>query len=84
MKSPCTGRCQVDFNNLTCRGCNRTTEEIALWTTYSEEEQITIIERIEKEKTKARLEPLQKELLELNPEELALLLNEIQKSLEHI
>jgi predicted Fe-S protein YdhL (DUF1289 family) len=44
MLSPCIHVCKL--NNDVCVGCYRTLEEIANWTNYSEEQRLTIIDRI--------------------------------------
>lgn len=39
--SPCTGECRVGAQGV-CRGCGRTLEEIAAWSTASEEQRAAI------------------------------------------
>ena len=43
--SPCINVCVTDPNSDLCYGCARTTSEIAKWSSYSDEEQIEVINR---------------------------------------
>lgn len=47
MESPCVNICEIEDGK--CAGCGRTLEEIANWTSYSEEERARILERISNE-----------------------------------
>lgn len=40
--SPCTGECRVGTQGI-CRGCGRTLEEIAAWSTASEDQRAAIV-----------------------------------------
>ena len=44
--SPCRGRCDIDNQTLTCKGCGRTLEEISMWTTLSPMEKSVINQRV--------------------------------------
>lgn len=48
IKSPCNNICKLDDNDV-CIGCKRTIEEIAKWSTYSDEEKLEVIKRLENE-----------------------------------
>ena len=47
--SPCVSICKVE--NKFCIGCGRTLDEIASWTTMTEQERQEVLERIERDKT---------------------------------
>ena len=38
LPSPCISICRMDLRNGLCEGCLRTTDEIAVWSTATEEE----------------------------------------------
>ncbi|HVJ55048.1 MAG TPA: DUF1289 domain-containing protein [Aliidongia sp.] len=40
--SPCTGICQLDDQTGLCRGCFRTIEEIARWSTMGRAERVVV------------------------------------------
>lgn len=44
--SPCIGVCQLDAASGLCRGCMRSTEEIAAWPTADDTEKLEIIGRL--------------------------------------
>jgi predicted Fe-S protein YdhL (DUF1289 family) len=44
--SPCIGVCQLDGRTQACIGCGRTIDEIAAWSSLSEEERRAIIARL--------------------------------------
>lgn len=46
MKSPCILVCSIDMETGFCFGCGRTREEIAGWTTYSDDERDNIMSRL--------------------------------------
>lgn len=46
--SPCIGICKMNPITKLCEGCQRTIEEIAAWSSLSEQEKITINERLER------------------------------------
>ena len=48
--SPCVGVCQLHITLDICVGCLRTSKEVALWPSYSEDEQRTVLKSIEKRK----------------------------------
>lgn len=43
MKSPCVNVCVMDPERGVCRGCCRTLEEIAAWSSLGEEEQARVL-----------------------------------------
>jgi uncharacterized protein len=45
--SPCTQICKIDAFTGTCIGCKRTSQEITEWSSYSEEQRINIMEKLE-------------------------------------
>ena len=44
-ESPCIKVCQLDLDNR-CRGCGRTIDEIARWSTMTTAERITVNKRL--------------------------------------
>ena len=44
VKSPCNGICTLDITD-TCRGCQRTREEISKWYVMSNQEKLAILNR---------------------------------------
>ena len=49
--SPCVGYCRMDAANLYCDGCLRTIDEIAAWSTATEETRWTILHAVEERRT---------------------------------
>jgi uncharacterized protein len=47
--SPCIGRCTTTFDDI-CKGCGRTWLEVANWVLMSEQEQISVLRRLEIER----------------------------------
>lgn len=45
--SPCRSECELDSNGLKCNGCNRTKEQIKLWSSFTLEEKLTIMTQLE-------------------------------------
>ncbi|WP_375750507.1 DUF1289 domain-containing protein [Vibrio sp. HN007] len=45
--TPCTGRCELDEGAI-CKGCFRSSSEIADWVNKSEDEKISIVIRCKK------------------------------------
>jgi len=50
MKSPCTRDCRLDDNDL-CLGCFRLIDEIYDWKSFTEDEQLKIINLISERKS---------------------------------
>ena len=46
MESPCNKICTIDAATGWCRGCGRTLDEIAAWSTAGEAGQRAIVERL--------------------------------------
>ncbi|MCA8970923.1 MAG: cysteine-rich CWC family protein [Planctomycetes bacterium] len=46
VRSPCTGTCTLDETTDTCRGCGRTSHEIARWPTASSIDRARILMRL--------------------------------------
>ena len=46
MKSPCINVCTMDPERGVCRGCCRTLEEIAAWSTMGEDEQARVLDAL--------------------------------------
>ncbi|MGV3510969.1 MAG: DUF1289 domain-containing protein [Novosphingobium sp.] len=44
--SPCTGVCEIDNRDETCRGCHRTLDEITAWFTATAQEKHTILQAL--------------------------------------
>ena len=44
--SPCIDVCQLDTATGLCRGCLRTMQEIAAWTTYSAAQKRVVLSRL--------------------------------------
>lgn len=44
--SPCIKDCRIDLTTGTCRGCRRTLDEIAGWTTFSVDEKLRVLRRV--------------------------------------
>ncbi|PZP57651.1 MAG: DUF1289 domain-containing protein [Azospira oryzae] len=49
--SPCIKVCAVDPATGLCRGCFRTLEEIASWSSYSDREKLEVWKRLEARRT---------------------------------
>jgi len=47
MQTPCIGICVLASGK--CKGCNRTRKEIADWTSMTETERDTVMQRVKKE-----------------------------------
>jgi hypothetical protein len=47
VQSPCVGVCDLDEAGY-CRGCRRTIDEVAAWTTYSEAERAAVIGQLDR------------------------------------
>ena len=45
--SICQARCTTPLGDPVCRGCGRTFEEVTNWVTYTYEQKIKVVERIE-------------------------------------
>ncbi|MHA7773088.1 DUF1289 domain-containing protein [Roseibium sp. M-1] len=43
MKSPCINICQIDQESGLCTGCLRTLDEIACWSSYTEQKRNEIL-----------------------------------------
>jgi predicted Fe-S protein YdhL (DUF1289 family) len=50
MISPCIKICDLDPNKKFCIGCFRTIEEISMWSSFSNEQQIMIVKNLEERK----------------------------------
>ena len=50
VKSPCNELCLVDEDTGLCVGCLRTSDEIALWSKYTNEQKADVIEEIKNRK----------------------------------
>ncbi|WP_413481403.1 DUF1289 domain-containing protein [Serratia proteamaculans] len=46
VRSPCNNVCQIDAEKLWCRGCWRTLDEIAAWSSADDQEKRAIWQRI--------------------------------------
>lgn len=67
MITPCISLCKIDKDTRTCSGCNRTIDEIRLWSRYTDEERMNVMKRLgygermgREEKIKQRLTPPEK------------------------
>ena len=45
-RSPCVGICSTTYGDLVCRGCRRFAHEIVGWNGYTEEQKISVLERL--------------------------------------
>ena len=45
MITPCVKKCKIDYNRI-CIGCQRTIEEISMWTKMTEEEKGKVLWRL--------------------------------------
>jgi len=46
VKSPCVGKCTYDISIKECSDCRRTSEEICKWYVMTDDEKLTVLERI--------------------------------------
>ena len=53
VKSPCTDLCIIDEDTGLCIGCLRTSEEIAEWGNFSDDQKRAILKEVETRKEKA-------------------------------
>ena len=53
IESPCVNICVLDAHRRLCRGCARTLEEIANWTTYTRAEKLAVLQRVAERKLTA-------------------------------
>jgi predicted Fe-S protein YdhL (DUF1289 family) len=44
--TPCISVCQMDPSTQTCKGCNRTAQEIREWMRYDDEKRMEIMRRL--------------------------------------
>ena len=52
--SPCVNVCVMDDARGVCRGCRRTLDEIARWSTYSRAEKLAVLEKVAQRNAQAR------------------------------
>lgn len=45
--TPCVGVCVIDSQSALCKGCGRTTQEIAQWTSFTVSERQQIMQQLE-------------------------------------
>lgn len=50
VKSPCIGKCTYDITIQKCNDCHRTKEEISIWYVMTDDEKLTVLERIMNER----------------------------------
>jgi predicted Fe-S protein YdhL (DUF1289 family) len=60
MITPCIAICKIDNETAVCRGCGRTTEEIRMWTKYTDEERMEVVKRLGYGKRRGRDEKLRR------------------------
>jgi len=53
--SPCIGVCRLDAAGL-CEGCHRTTDEIAHWIAYSDEQRLRLMNDVLPERARQHME----------------------------
>ena len=53
MKSPCNKVCVLDAAQRSCLGCRRTLEEIANWSSMTDDEQRAVLAQLEKRRAAA-------------------------------
>ena len=53
--SPCIGVCRLDADGL-CEGCHRTTDEIAHWMAYSDEQRLHLINDVLPQRARQHVE----------------------------
>ena len=46
VKSPCIGKCNYDSSLETCADCRRTKQEISTWYVMTDDEKLTVLERL--------------------------------------
>lgn len=46
VKSPCIGKCTYDITIQKCNDCGRTKEEITAWSTMTDDEKLSVLERL--------------------------------------
>jgi uncharacterized protein len=46
VKSPCVGKCTFDISIRECSDCRRTSDEICRWYVMTDDEKLTVLERI--------------------------------------
>jgi len=46
MITPCVGICKIDNETQICKGCNRTVEEIRMWSRYTDLERMDVMRRL--------------------------------------
>ena len=46
VKSPCIGKCTYDSSLEVCKDCRRTKEEIGSWSVMTDDEKLTVLERL--------------------------------------
>jgi predicted Fe-S protein YdhL (DUF1289 family) len=49
VKSPCVGKCNYDSSLEQCSDCGRTKQEISTWYVMTDDEKLTVLERLMKE-----------------------------------
>jgi uncharacterized protein len=52
--SPCISVCVMDDAQGVCRGCRRTLDEIARWSSYSRAEKLAVLEKVAQRNAQAR------------------------------
>jgi len=55
LPSPCTGICSMDTQNLFCRGCFRTRNEIGGWVLMTNVEKMDVLKEIRQRRRESRL-----------------------------
>ena len=48
VKSPCIGKCTYDSTLEQCKDCRRTKQEISTWYVMTDDEKLTVLERLMK------------------------------------
>ena len=46
-QTPCLGVCSTTYGDLVCRGCKRFSHEVVAWNTFSDEQKLSIWQRLE-------------------------------------
>ena len=54
--SPCVNVCVMDDAQGVCRGCRRTLDEIARWSSYSRAEKLAVLEKVAQRNTRTRVD----------------------------
>jgi predicted Fe-S protein YdhL (DUF1289 family) len=52
--SPCGSSCEINYDTGLCDGCLRTLQEIARWSTMSEDQKREVLEAIERRRAAPR------------------------------